>query len=198
MVGDGEIALQMFTEIPSQARRAVWEEHEGTCLNIYHMGVEAGAVGYQREVMASHWYIGGEGNCSSRAEGDRFSHQSWFLGLPSLYPSWQHWAEALAQGKFLLPLQFCLAFSCCSEQDHLWGPVELSQCTQWAHSSSYPEYIILSASLFTPGDLFCTLIQRYLHLAHNSKLNTAPRISNLILLEEVLTFLTLLTVLPWT
>lgn len=75
-MGDGEIALQMFTEIPSQARRAVWEEHEGTCLNIYHMGVEAGAVGYQREVMASHWYIGEEGNCSSRAEGDRFSHQS--------------------------------------------------------------------------------------------------------------------------
>lgn len=38
----------MFTEIPSQARRKMWEEHGGTCLNICHVGVEADIVGYQR------------------------------------------------------------------------------------------------------------------------------------------------------
>lgn len=35
----------------------MWEEREGTCLNIYRVGVEAGVVGYQREVMASLWCI---------------------------------------------------------------------------------------------------------------------------------------------
>lgn len=53
MKGDNEIALQMFTEIPSQARRKMWEEHGGICLNICHMGVEADIVGYQREMIAS-------------------------------------------------------------------------------------------------------------------------------------------------
>lgn len=46
--GDNEIALQMFIEISSQAWRAVWEEREGTCSNIYHVEVEAGIVGYQK------------------------------------------------------------------------------------------------------------------------------------------------------
>lgn len=35
----------------------MWEEHEGTCLNIYHVGAEAGIVGYQREAVASLWYV---------------------------------------------------------------------------------------------------------------------------------------------
>lgn len=61
--GDNEIALQMFTEISSQAWRAVWEEHESTCWNIYPggkyfiKGVGADVVGCQREVVASLWCI---------------------------------------------------------------------------------------------------------------------------------------------
>lgn len=33
----------------------MWEEPGGTCLNICHVGVEADAVGYRREVIASLW-----------------------------------------------------------------------------------------------------------------------------------------------
>lgn len=62
----------------------MWEEHGGTCLNICHVGVEADAVGYQREVIASLW-------CSrvraAEEHKETASAISRFLGVLRLNPS---------------------------------------------------------------------------------------------------------------